>query len=498
MTPPPIGPIRAPGEYEPMDGILLSYEGSGDWLAILDQMGAAITTTGGADVYVMADSNGEASTILTNMGAAGADVSRVHPLVVATDTIWMRDYGPRYVYEGDVRVIIDHTYNRPRPNDNGLPSQFSAIKNHRLYELGLVHGGGNFHINGLGIGHATRLINNENPTLTEQEIIQIWSDYQGLDTQLYTPFPTFIDSTQHLDMWMQVIGHNEAIISDWPFDVGSTQDQICDNTAAALQKAGYTIHRIPARSVGGTHYTYTNVVMCNDLVLLPMYTNSQASQHNAEALAVWEAAVPNKTVVQINCQAIVTASGVMHCIAMHLPAPIGGQDPTVFIQSNFGGALFSGGQQQALNWISDDDEGTVEADILLSLDGGQTWPVNVLSGTQDDGFENLTMPDIFAINAKIRVVARDADGRTGSFDMPDSFIINGSRFCPADLFPNNGNGTFGDGLVDGNDLDEVMAHWGDGFGYYDIAPPLGNNHYGDGYVTIADMVEVITAMGACP
>ncbi len=229
-----------------------------------------------------------------------------------------------------------------------------------------------------------------------------------------------------------------------------------------------------------------------------MYTNTQASQHNAEALAIWEAAVPGKTVVQINCQAIVTAAGVMHCIAMHLPAPIGGQNPTVYMQSEYGGELFIAGETEELHWISDDDEGTVSADILLSLDGGLTFPVTVLSETEDDGFENLVIPSVFTDQAKIRILVRDADGRTGTFDNGSIFTINGPRPCAADVFPDNGNGTFGNGVVNQDDLDEIMAHWGDGFGIYDIAPPLGDNLFGDGFVTIADMVGAVSTMGSCP
>ena len=112
VTPPPQGPIRGTSEYEAMSGILLAWEGFSSTLA---QMAAAITTTGNADVYIACDSNSEANSARNSCISAGADPDRVITVVRSTNTVWIRDYGPRYVFEGDCRVIIDHTYNRPRP-----------------------------------------------------------------------------------------------------------------------------------------------------------------------------------------------------------------------------------------------------------------------------------------------------------------------------------------------------------------------------------------------
>ena len=492
VTPPPSGPLRTPAEYEPMDGILLAYEGSTAWMIILEQMAALITTVGEADVYVMADSVSEANQLLSAMTNAGADPSRVHTLVAATDTIWIRDYGPRYVYEGDVRVIVDHTYNRPRPNDNNQPTVFAAHKNHRRYEIPLVHGGGNYHLHGTGIAHTTRLINNENTGLSEAEIHDLWLTYQNLDTNFYNPFPTNIDATQHIDMWMQAIGPNEVMISDWPMDVGSTQDVICDETATFLTQQGYTVHRIPARSVGGTHYTYTNVVMCNDLILLPSYTNNQVMPHNAEALAAWQAAMPEKQVEQVNCQAIVTAAGVMHCIVMHVPAPLGGEVPTVYLQTRPDEAVLAVGQPFQIDWISDDDAGVTETTIELSVDSGQTWPWLVAQQMPGSGSFAWTVPDLFSDRARLRVVVRDGDENTGMDLHALDFSIRGNRPCPPDVAPDNGDGSYGDGVVDSADMGAFLANWRGDSILYDIAPAMG-----DGIVNIADLVLLVDGLGNC-
>ena len=266
-----------------------------------------------------------------------------------------------------VRSWITST-TRPRPSDNSLNSYLSSFWDFPYYEIPLTHGGGNYHLNGIGESFSTQLIANENPSLTEVQIVDYWHDFQGLDTTLTPAFPTSVDSTQHIDMWMQIADNNLALVSDWPNNVGSTQDNICDDTTADLASSGWTVLRPPARSIGGTHYTYTNVVMCNDLVLIPSY-DSLASE-NAQALAVWQSAVPDKTIVQIDCDAIVTAAGVMHCIVMHIPSPQGGEQPTAYLRSPRGGEVLEPGTTINIEWIADDND-DVAIDLELSTDGGR-------------------------------------------------------------------------------------------------------------------------------
>jgi len=421
----PTGPIDCPAEYQPMDGIFIAWEGGGSFTTVLAKMAAQITTTGDADVYCVVDTASEASTASSSIANQGANMARVHFPVRGTDTIWIRDYGPRYIYQGDVRAIVDHTYNRPRPKDDALPLWLSGYFGHAFYEHQLVHGGGNYHLDDPGFGYTTRLINNENPGLSQQQIWQVWKDYQDLDTQFFTPLPSSVDSTQHIDMWMQVIADDKVIISDWPAQSGSAQDVICDQAAVDMAARGFTVFRTPARKVSFTHYTYTNVVMCNDLVLIPSYTNSSVTQYNSQALAAWQAALPGKTIVPINAQAIVTSAGVLHCIVMHLPAHRGGVNPTAYVVGPQGGEILLPGQTLTVEWISDDDVGVSSADLELSTDGGATWST-VAGGLPAAGSTTWTVPNVRTNQAVLRVLVRDGAGNTGSDAIDGLFAIAGA------------------------------------------------------------------------
>jgi agmatine deiminase len=419
-SPPPTGVVHCTAEYEPVDGIVFSWHGASisGLTTLVRTMIQHITTTGNARVYLAVNNVTEQNSATTTLNGAGVDMSKVSFIIRTTDSIWLRDYGPRYIYEGDVRAIVDHTYNRPRPNDNTFPVGFGTAKKHKRYDIDLIHGGGNFHLDANNKGFATRLINNENSTKTESTILNTWLGYQGLNVTLFTPFPTSVDSTQHLDMWVQVIADDKVMVSDWPLNSGSTQDNICDAAAVTLAGMGYTVTRIPAYSVSGTHYTYANVVMCNDLVLIPSYTNVTASAGNAPALAAWQAALPGKTIVQVPCQSIVTSAGVMHCIVMHMPPNKNGVNPGVYVRSYNTGGTVTALQNMTVTWSSDDDVAVSNVDILLSTDSGATWPTTIASGIADTGTHTFVTPDLPTTQARIRVVARDASANTG-FDIND-------------------------------------------------------------------------------
>lgn len=462
----PQGPVVCPPEYGPMDGILMAYEGSAGWLTILRTMAAHITTAGNANVYMICDTESEANFARTAMINDGADPDRVFTFVRTTDTIWIRDYGPRYIYEGGVRAIVDHTYNRPRPNDNLLSTFWAQVRGEQRYQIPLVHGGGNYHLSGVGDAYATRLIANENPGLDDAQIVGLWRDYQNLETALVTPFPANVDATQHIDMWMQIIGDRAVVIGDYPLAPGSAHDQAADAQAAAMQAAGYTVTRVNnVGNPGQTHYTFTNVVMCNDIVLLPRYNNISAT-YSQQALEAWQSALPDKQIIQVTCDAIVTAAGVMHCIVMHVPANSGGENPVVWISSPNLTDLYQPGQQIAITWRTDDDLGDIDSlDLLFSPDGGSSF-IPQITGLPDTGSTLWTVPGIATTQGVLRLVVRDGDGNTGFDDTDEPFAIASPACNPADLAP-----PFG--VLDLADVQTFLAAFIANDPAADLAPPFG-------------------------
>lgn len=487
----PIGPVECVAEYEPMEGLCLSWEGGGSLTAIVTEIARHITTTGNGIAYIAVDSTSVRTSATTALTNAGINMSRVQFVVRTVDSIWIRDYGPRYIYEGDCRAIADHTYNvTSRVNDNSWPIGFGTYKRHARYDLPLRHGGGNYHLDENDNGFATRLIVNENPTRTQAQIVDLWRTYQGITTNILDAFPTSVDATQHIDMWMQIVGPTTVFISDWPNNPGSVQDNICEAATTLMAARGFTVHRLPARVINFTHYTYTNMVIFNNVVIIPSYTNATIAPWNATALATIQAALPGKTIVQLNAQSIVPLAGVFHCIVMHVPVPKNGVNPSVHLRSLRGPETLTPGQNAVINWISDDDRLVSNIDILLSVDGGQTFPTTIAAATADDGTHTWLVPDVYARNARIRLVARDADGNTGSTQSVDDLFINGTRPpCVGDAD--------GDFDVDLSDLARLLGAFGtcDGDAAYDVNVDFDV----DNCVALGDLSMQLTVFGEpCP
>ena len=311
---PPSGTIYCVPEYDPMEGLLISWNG---YTSVLTDLASGITSGDPTSkVFVVVDSSSEQSSAYSTLFNAGTDMNRVEFIIRTTDTVWIRDYGPRYIYEDGVRAIIDHTYNRPRPNDNAFNNYLSQLWDQPQYDIPLTHGGGNFHLFGTGDAFMSSLILAENSGLSEQDVIDLYAEYQNVDLTIYTGFPTTFDSTRHIDMWMLPVADDEIIIGQYSPSDGQpytiTEDAVDD-----LESRGYTVYRTPGWNSGGTHYTYTNAVILNSQVFVPTFSSS----NDAVALSVFQTAFPDKNCVQIYCGDIIHAAGAIHCIVMHVPAP---------------------------------------------------------------------------------------------------------------------------------------------------------------------------------
>jgi endonuclease/exonuclease/phosphatase family metal-dependent hydrolase len=69
--------------------------------------------------------------------------------------------------------------------------------------------------------------------------------------------------------------------------------------------------------------------------------------------------------------------------------------------------------------------------------------------------------------------------------------------CPSDCAPDNGDGTFGNGVVNIDDLLSVINDFGAAGGPCDSSPDNGDGTFGNGLVNIDDLLATINAFGAC-
>lgn len=315
---PPTGAIHTPAEYDGNRGILIRW---GTFNSVLTDMAVAVTTgTTAGRVWIVVSGATQQQSATQTLLNAGANLSRVHFLVAQTNSVWIRDYGPRFITVDGVLASVDHVYNRPRPLDDAIPDAVAAAWGHADYDLPLVHGGGNFHLFGDRPAYMTELVLNENSSLSSTDVANLFLDYQNLLLEITQAFPASYDSTQHIDMWMLPAGRRRVILGQYSQAAGGgVPYQVTEAAATAFAQAGYTVYRTPGWRSGGTHYTYTNAVILNEVVLVPQYQSYPAE--NQTALQVFAQAFPGRTIVPIAADAVVTSAGVLHCIVMHVPDP---------------------------------------------------------------------------------------------------------------------------------------------------------------------------------
>jgi agmatine deiminase len=412
---PPTGVVHTPAEYEQNQGLFIAWEG---YTTILTQMVVSITTQDPeAVVYVVVDTPTEQTTASSTLSGAGADMSQVQFIIRTTDSVWIRDYGPRFIFEDGNRAIIDHVYNRPlRPNDDAFNDYLAALWAEPQYDIPLTHGGGNFHLFTNGEAFMSSLILAENPGLTEQDVKDLFLEYENVDLTIYTGFPTSFDSTRHIDMWMFPLGDDKILIGQYSPSTGQPYT-ITEGAVADLTARGYTVYRTPGWNTGGVHYTYTNAVILNDLVFISTFGGSYTSQ-DAQALSVFQTALPDKTIQQIDSSSIIGAAGALHCIMMHVPAyanPI----PSAHVLSPNGGEVWMVGTPHNITWSAYDDVGVTGIDLYYSTDGGTTYPHVIATGEPNDGVFSWTIPHTLSTQCRVKVVAHDADLNSGE-DVSDA------------------------------------------------------------------------------
>jgi len=189
-TDPPAGEVRNIAEFEPMEGVLIRYSFGINYDLIAEMSENVMVTT------IVTNSTQE-NTVTGYYQSNGVNLVNCNFLYAPSDSYWTRDYGPWYIAVDDDVSIVNFPYNRPRPNDNDIPIEMADFLNIDLYGMDVIHTGGNYMTDGMGISASTDLVWEEE-TQTQSQILQKMEDYLGI-TEYHVvadPNNTYID---HID-----------------------------------------------------------------------------------------------------------------------------------------------------------------------------------------------------------------------------------------------------------------------------------------------------------
>ena len=432
---PTSGLIASPPEYGPMRGVLFKYI-SGHWTDVVTECVVKLTQDSAYDdiAYVVVNSASQQTTATNQFASAGADLGKVQFFIVPGDSLWLRDYGPHFIWQDGALGIVDGHYYPGRPNDNFSPTLLGD--DHMImptYDIGLYYSGGNFLPGPDGTAFMSSLITLDNPTsagFTEAFIAELFTTYQGIaELHIMPQLPFSVDGTGHIDMWMYVVDEDDVIISQFQAGSDPTAIQITNEAVPYMEALGFTVHRTPAwnayHSSGyWTHFTHTNAFRVNDRIFIATFGNGNPAyrDEDIESYDAWVAAAgPGVTIVQIDCYPIIWASGAIHCIVMQVPQHTD-EIPAVHVISPDGGELLVSGTTHTIEWVATDTYNEVipQVDLYYTIDDGETY--EFIATTTDSGSYAWAVPDA-APQAKVKVVATAADADQAEALSADYFQI---------------------------------------------------------------------------
>ena len=288
-TPAPTEAPRFVAEFEPMQGVMIRYP-----LGIPVSLVKSLAEN--CPVYCIVTQS-QQSSARSSFSNAGVNMNRVTFVIANNDSYWVRDYGPWYIFAGKTPAIVDNVYNRPRQNDDAIPSAFATFWNIPLYGMNLKHTGGNMMEDGRGHAVSDELVIQENNN-NEANVRQKMLDYLGIDNYHITIDPQD-DYIAHVDCWGKYLAPDKILIAKLPkTDSRYENYETVANYFATTNCCWgypYKVYRVEEPG-GSTVAPYTNSLILNKHVYVPMGSNST---YNEKALQVYREAMPGYEVTGV-------------------------------------------------------------------------------------------------------------------------------------------------------------------------------------------------------
>ncbi len=287
-TLPPPTPVRGIAEFERMEGVLIAYP-LGIPVSLVAEMSEGVMVT------TIVDNVTQENTVRSLYSSNGVNMSNCNVLYATHDSYWTRDYGPWFITDGNGTISIsDFTYNRPRPHDDAIPSAMATFLGVDYYLMDLVHAGGNYMTDGLGISASTDLVWEENSSKTHAQINQIMLDYQGINTYHVTADPLG-DYIKHIDCWGKYLDVDKVLITRVP-----TTDSRYSNYEAlaayfASQTTAYGNNYQVYRVYASNDEPYTNSLILNDRVFVPI----MGTANDSAAITTYQNAMPGYEILGV-------------------------------------------------------------------------------------------------------------------------------------------------------------------------------------------------------
>ena len=320
---PASGAARLRAEFEDHEALLV---GCANLLfhhpATLVQLAGAVHAD--MPIFGLVSNAAQADSLAGLLHAHGIAPDRIEPVFQRTEGMWVRDYGPLFVIDGAGLVMVDARY-RVQPDDT-VPTVLAEEWGIAVADTPLWAEGGHLVHNGRGL------------LLVSTTLARLNAGYDGIGAEQIrqrlrssVPFrearwvePLDGEPTGHLDMFLVFVGPGRLVVASMDPAaapaIARRLDAAADRFAAVeVDDAPLEILRVPTPPPDGdVWYSYTNVILIGDQVLVPQYDGA-GPDANRRALEFWREAMPGREVDGIDASSLIRRHGALHCISMPLP-----------------------------------------------------------------------------------------------------------------------------------------------------------------------------------
>lgn len=305
-TDPPEGHIRSLGEWEEAEAVMTLWTNPSLVAALVDH----------GPVKLLADEARDRTWWDNWLTQNGIPKDKVSYFTVKTDSIWIRDYGPWWILDGQGRFgMVHNEYNRPRPNDNRVAAYLSRELGIPMFEPGLVHTGGNYYSDGLDDAFSSTLVYSENRNLAKEEIDDRMKRYLGITRYATSPLAPKI-TIEHLDTFGKLVTPDTWVFSEFPESsrYRADSERYLEMIKGLTSPYGtpYKIFRLKMRPVPGggreQYRAYINSFISNRALYFPKYGDSI----DDEVKGIYAEALPGYDIVGVDAQSTEWGDSV-HC-----------------------------------------------------------------------------------------------------------------------------------------------------------------------------------------
>ena len=260
----------------------------------------------------------------------------VNFIVIKTNDIWIRDYGPFFMKKGNKKVVVETQFNAwgakfpPWGLDNAIPQKIAAKMGLPLIEsVPYIFEGGAIEVNGDGLGITTEdclVGKNRNDVKHQNKVAKALRKAFGLKDLLVLPHGLHGDHTDgHIDNVARFVAKDRIVMC--------MADNKRSPNAPILSEAKFIIEKWLFRHYGESAVvdtlplppqrvlddgqilpaSYMNYIYVNGGLIFPKYK----SPNDAKAKKYFESVYPDRKVIGIDCRTVIEEGGSLHCMSKH-------------------------------------------------------------------------------------------------------------------------------------------------------------------------------------